>query len=119
MSTTNDFRTAAGLRRWPTAEDLDAPDSSALPPGPGLFEIADQDGWGHLTNVRKIAGRRRARHAILRTLVRCRQPSWSAVSIKPAPRGRAEGSAAAKSSAAGQLRRPAAVLKSLLVLIGA
>jgi hypothetical protein len=63
MSTTNDFRTAAGLRRWPTAEDLDAAGSSALPPGPGLFEIADQDGWGHLTNVRKIAGRRRTRHA--------------------------------------------------------
>ena len=28
-----------------------------------MFETADQDGWRHLTNVRKIAGRRRTRHA--------------------------------------------------------
>jgi Protein of unknown function (DUF2637) len=64
MSITNDFRTAAGLRRWAVAaEDLAAADSSDLPPGPGLFEITDQDGCGHLTNVRKIAGRRRTRHA--------------------------------------------------------
>ena len=63
MSTTNDFRTAAGLRSWPIAEDLAAADSSAFAPGPGLFETADQDGWRHLTNVRKIAGRRRTRHA--------------------------------------------------------
>ena len=62
MSITNDFRTAAGLRSWPVAEDLAAADSSAAP-GPGLFETTDQDGWRHLTNVRKIAGRRRTRHA--------------------------------------------------------
>ena len=59
MSITNDFRSAAGLRSWPAAEDLAAADSS----GSGLFETTDQDGWRHLTNVRKIVGRPRTRHA--------------------------------------------------------
>jgi hypothetical protein len=64
MSTTNDFRTASGLQRWPVAvEDLPPAEADAEPRGAGLFETADQDGWRHLTNVRKIAGRRRTRHA--------------------------------------------------------
>ena len=45
MSTTNDFRAAAGLKRWPAVlEDLAADDPSAPPRGPGLFEVARADG---------------------------------------------------------------------------
>lgn len=59
MSTSNDFRAAAGLRRWPPAGDL-AGDGSP-PRGPGLFGVAQANGETFFTNVRRIAGRDRER----------------------------------------------------------
>ena len=56
MSANNDFRTAAGLRSWPAAEDLPADDP---PRGPGLFEVARANGESFVTNVRRIAGAER------------------------------------------------------------
>jgi hypothetical protein len=59
VSTSNDFRSAAGLRSWPAAAgDLaDAP--SVPPPGPGLFQIARANGEAAITNIRRIAGAER------------------------------------------------------------
>jgi uncharacterized protein DUF2637 len=72
MSTTNDFRTAAGLRRWPVAvEDLAAADAGAELRGAGLYQGTDPDGHRHLSNVRKIAGRRRAARG-----ARAPRPGW-------------------------------------------
>jgi hypothetical protein len=64
MSTTNDFRTAAGLRRWPVAvEDLTPADAGTELRGAGLFEVNGEDRERRfLTNVRKVAGRRRTPH---------------------------------------------------------
>lgn len=59
MSTSNDFSTAAGLRSWPAAEDLAAADPSALPRGPGLFQIVRANGETAMTNVRRLAGAER------------------------------------------------------------
>ena len=57
MSTTNDFRSASGLRTWAATEDL----AAAEPPrGPGLFEVARADGERAITNVRRLAGFDRA-----------------------------------------------------------
>ena len=56
MIKSNDFRTAAGLTRWPSAEDLADDDSPAPPRGPGLFEVV-RNGERMLTNVRRVAGR--------------------------------------------------------------
>jgi hypothetical protein len=57
MSSKNDFRAAAGLNRWPAAEDLPAQD---LPRGPGLFEVLHADGQSGITSVRRLAGLDRA-----------------------------------------------------------
>jgi len=54
MSTSNDFRAAAGLRRWPSA-DADAVGEDP-PRGPGLFEVVRADGQSGITNVRRLAG---------------------------------------------------------------
>lgn len=54
MSTSNDFRAAAGLNRWPA--DLAEPDPGIPARGPGLFEVARGDGERMITNVRRIAG---------------------------------------------------------------
>ena len=63
MSTTNDFRTAAGLQRWPAAvEDLTPAEAGAELRGAGLFDVDQGDGHPHLTNVRKLAGRVRQPH---------------------------------------------------------
>jgi hypothetical protein len=60
MSTSNDFRTASGLRTWPAAiEDLEAGGSS--PHGPGLFAVARGNGEGVITNIRRLADRERER----------------------------------------------------------
>jgi hypothetical protein len=54
MSTSNDFRHAAGLRHYPAAtEALAAADD---PRGPGVFEVVRADGERALTNVRRLAG---------------------------------------------------------------
>jgi hypothetical protein len=53
MSTSNDFRSASGLRTWPSAEAAAAADD---PRGPGLFEVVRADGERALTNVRRLAG---------------------------------------------------------------
>jgi hypothetical protein len=60
MSTSNDFRAAAGLRRWPPADDPPAP-----APGPGLFEVSRDGGDRAITNVRRIAGADRAPGSVL------------------------------------------------------
>jgi len=66
MSTSNDFRAASGLARWPSAaEDLAAGDPPASPRGPGLFEVARDGGGRAITNVRRIAGAERAPGSIL------------------------------------------------------
>jgi hypothetical protein len=57
MSTTNNFRSASGLRTWPAAEDLADED---LPRGPGLFEVTQADGSREITNIRRLAGFDRA-----------------------------------------------------------
>lgn len=57
MSISNDFRAAAGLRRWPSA-DTDAAGEDP-PRGPGLFAIAHADGET-ITNVRRLAGSEQA-----------------------------------------------------------
>ena len=60
MSVTNDFRVAAGLKRWPSAfEDL-AAEPSAPPRGPGLFQVARANGETAITNIRRLAGAERA-----------------------------------------------------------
>src|SRR5713226_3958465 len=60
MSTSNDFRAAAGLRRWPPAAgDLAVPDQSAPPRGPGLFEVGRANGERLVTNIRRLAGAER------------------------------------------------------------
>ncbi len=59
MSTSNDFRVAAGLKRWPsTLEDLPA-EPPAPPRGPGLFQIARANGETAITNIRRLAGAER------------------------------------------------------------
>jgi len=59
MSTSNDFRAAAGLKRWPsTLEDLPA-EPPAPPRGPGLFQIARANGETAITNIRRLAGAER------------------------------------------------------------
>ena len=64
MSTSNDFRAAAGLRRWPPAiEDL-APDDTP-PRGPGLFQVAMANGEAVITNVRRLAGNERPAGAVV------------------------------------------------------
>ena len=60
MSISNDFRAAAGLRRYPAAAgDLAADSSPAPPSGPGLFEVARANGERMITSVRRIAGAER------------------------------------------------------------
>ena len=64
MSTSNDFRAAAGLRRWPPAiEDL-APDDTP-PRGPGLFQVAKANGEAVITNIRRLAGNERPAGAVV------------------------------------------------------
>ena len=64
MSTGNDFRAAAGLRRWPPAiEDL-APDGTP-PRGPGLFRVARANGEAVITNIRRLAGNERPAGAVV------------------------------------------------------
>src|SRR6266702_3374125 len=59
MSTSNDFRVAAGLKRWPAdLEDL-AAEPSSPPRGPGLFQIARANGGTAVTNIRRLAGAER------------------------------------------------------------
>jgi hypothetical protein len=61
MSTSNDFRHAAGLGRWPASPaGPEADDSPASPRGPGLFEVVRGGGERMITNVRRIAGAERA-----------------------------------------------------------
>ena len=61
MSTSNDFRHAAGLDGWPLSlADLEADDNPAPPAGPGLFEVVRGSGERMITNVRRIAGADRA-----------------------------------------------------------
>ena len=52
MSTTNDFRAASGLPLWDPELN-----------GRGLFQVTDNEGHPHLTNVRKIAGKTGGDHA--------------------------------------------------------
>jgi hypothetical protein len=60
MSTTNDFRAAAGLKRWPSdLEDLTAEPPAPLR-GPGLFQVDRANGETAITNVRRLAGFDRA-----------------------------------------------------------
>ena len=54
MSTSNDFRSAAGLRSWPA--EVGNPDPADSPRGPGLFEVVRADGERVITNVRRMAG---------------------------------------------------------------
>ena len=57
MSTSNDFRVAAGLKRWPSVlEDLIADDPLSPSRGPGLFRIARANGETAITNIRRISG---------------------------------------------------------------
>jgi len=65
MSTTNDFRAASGLNRWPATSDLATDDLSAPPRGPGLFQVARDGGEHAITNVRRIAGTERAPGSVL------------------------------------------------------
>jgi hypothetical protein len=61
MSVNNDFRVAAGLKRWPSAlEDLTEDDPSSPPRGPGLFQVARANGETAITNIRRLAGTERA-----------------------------------------------------------
>jgi hypothetical protein len=60
VSTSNDFRHAAGLDGWPLSlADLEADDNPAPPRGPGLFEVVRGSGERVITNVRRIAGAER------------------------------------------------------------
>jgi len=59
MSTANDFRAAAGLRRWPPVTG-DAAPGDAPPRGPGLFRVAKADREAVITNIRRLAGTERA-----------------------------------------------------------
>jgi hypothetical protein len=61
MSTTNDFRHAAGLGLWPVPPAGPAADDSPAPVrGPGLFEVVRGSGERAITNVRRLAGAERA-----------------------------------------------------------
>jgi hypothetical protein len=60
MSTSNDFRAASGLKRWPADVVALAHDQSAPPRGPGLFEVVRGSGERVITNVRRLAGAERA-----------------------------------------------------------
>jgi len=59
VSTSNDFRNAAGLRSWPAATEDLAGAPSVPPPGPGLFQIARANGEAAITNIRRLAGAER------------------------------------------------------------
>lgn len=58
MSTSNDFRAAAGLRRWPSGAGAAAADDQP-PRGPGLFAVARANGETAITNIRRLAGAER------------------------------------------------------------
>jgi hypothetical protein len=58
VSTSNDFRAAAGLRRWPSGAG-DAAADDQPPRGPGLFAVARANGETAITNIRRIAGAER------------------------------------------------------------
>jgi len=60
MSTSNDFRVAAGLNRWPADLEALAPEPPAPPRGPGLFAVARANGETAITNIRRLAGAERA-----------------------------------------------------------
>jgi hypothetical protein len=56
----DDFRAASGLGRWPLSPaDLETDGNPAPPHGPGLFEVARENGERMVTNVRRIAGAER------------------------------------------------------------
>ena len=66
MSTSNDFRAASGLKRWPADAVGQADDDPSAPPrGPGLFQVTQDDGERGITNVRRIAGAERAPGSVL------------------------------------------------------
>jgi hypothetical protein len=59
VSTSNDFRSAAGLRSWSAATEDLADEPSTSPRGPGLFQITRANGEAAITNIRRIAGAER------------------------------------------------------------
>src|SRR6266568_1154567 len=54
-----DFRAAAGLARWSTAEPEAIPEDLPAPRGPGLFEVINATGRRAVTNVRRLTGAER------------------------------------------------------------
>jgi hypothetical protein len=59
VSTSNNFRAAAGLRHWPSAAGDLAAEDPAPPRGPGLFQVARVNGETAVTNIRRLAGAER------------------------------------------------------------
>jgi len=60
MSTSNDFRAAAGLNRWPVdPAGLAGPEDP--PRGRGLFRVVKTSGEDVVTNIRRLAGAERPR----------------------------------------------------------
>jgi hypothetical protein len=60
MSTSNDFRAAAGLNRWP-ADPVGLAELEEPPRGRGLFRVAKASGDDVVTNIRRLAGAERPR----------------------------------------------------------
>src|SRR5260370_7986925 len=64
MSTSNDLRAAAGLRRWPSGiEELGVDETAAR--GPGLWQVAKANSEAVITNIRRLSGNERPAGAVV------------------------------------------------------